>query len=109
VRSVGTPRAWDPEVIDQAIPELPKAVPNANSQAEAPPLALDAYSRRVWRGEEPKLRDDGRIDRSGSLVKIGRVLYDAGGERPLIVQTLRERDEALGWRKYTGRHDADQR
>jgi hypothetical protein len=109
VRSVGTPRAWDPEVIDQAIPELPKAVPNANSQAEAPPLALDAYSRRVWRGEEPKLRDDGRIDRSGSLVKIGRVLYDAGVERPLIVQTLRERDEALGWRKYTGRHDADQR
>src|SRR5919112_923450 len=109
VRSVGTPRAWDPEVIDQAIPELPKAVPNPDGQDETPPLALDAGGRRVWRGEEPKLKDDGRIDRSGSLLKIGRVLYDAGGERPLIVRALRERDEALGWRKYTGRHDADQR
>jgi hypothetical protein len=109
VRSVGRPRAWDPEVIDQAIPELPKAIPNDDSRTETPPPTLDAGSRRVWRGEEPKLKDDGQIDRSGSLVKIGRVLYDAGGERPLIVQALRERDEALGWRKYTGRHDADQR
>jgi len=109
VRSVGTPRAWDPEVIDQAIPELPKAVRNGDSQAKLPPLALDAGSRRVWRGEEPKLKDDGQMDRSGSLVKIGRVLYNAGGERPLIVQALRERDEALGWRKYTGRADAAQR
>jgi hypothetical protein len=109
VRSVGRPQVWDPEVIDQAIPELPKAVPNTGTRAETPPLALDAGGRRVWRGEEPKLKDDGRIDRSGSLVKIGRLLYDAGGERPLIVQALRERDEALGWRKYTGRHDADQR
>jgi hypothetical protein len=109
VRSVGRPRAWDPEVIDQAIPELPKAIPNDDSRTETPSPTLDAGSRRVWRGEEPKLKDDGQIDRSGSLVKIGRVLYDAGGERPLIVQALRERDEALGWRKYTGRHDADQR
>src|SRR5918993_2209981 len=109
VRSVGVPQAWDPEVIDQAIPELPKAVPNPDGQAETPPLALDASSRRVWLGEEPKLKDSGQIDRSGSLLKIGRALYNAGGERSLIVQALRERDEALGWRKYTGRHDADQR
>ena len=109
MRSVGRPQAWDPEVIDQAIPELPKAIPNADSQTDTPPLALDAGSRRVWYGKEPKLKDDGQIDRSGSLVKIGRVLYDAGGERPLIVQALRERDEALGWQKYAGRHDADQR
>jgi P4 family phage/plasmid primase-like protien len=109
VRSVGVPQAWDPEVIDQAIPELPKAVPNPDGQAETPPLALDASSRRVWRGEEPKLKDSGQIDRSGSLLKIGRALYNAGGERSLIVQALRERDEALGWRKYAGRHDADQR
>jgi hypothetical protein len=109
VRSVGRPQAWDPEVIDQAIPELPKAVPNADSQTEAPPLALDPASCHVWCGKEPKLKDDGQIDRSASLVKIGRVLYDAGGERPLIVQALRERDQALGWRKYTGRHDAEQR
>jgi hypothetical protein len=109
VRSVGRPQAWDPEVIDQAIPELPKAVRNGDRQAETPPLALDAASYHVWCGKEPKLKDGGQIDRSGSLVKIGRVLYDAGGERPLIVQALRERDEVLGWRKYTGRHDAEQR
>jgi P4 family phage/plasmid primase-like protien len=111
VRSVGTPRAWDPEVIDQAIPEIPKALPNTNgdrSTAE-PPVELMPEALEVWRGEKPKVKYTGEIDRSGSLVKVGRVLYDAGATRPAIVAALAERDESLGWRKYAGRHDADQR
>jgi hypothetical protein len=63
----------------------------------------------VWRGERPKLKDDGRINRSSSLVKIGRVLYDAGATRTAIVGALAERDETLGWRKYAGRSDAEVR
>jgi putative DNA primase/helicase len=109
VRSVGTPRAWDPEVIDQAIPELPRAVPNRNETTGEPPVELETEALKVWRGENPKAKDTGEIDRSGSLVKVGRVLYDAGATRPTIVAALAERDEALGWRKYTGRQDADQR
>jgi hypothetical protein len=110
VHSVGRPQAWDPEVIDQAIPELPKAVPNGYVESsDEPPLELGPEARKVWWGEKPKAKDTGEIDRSGSLLKIGRVIYDAGGTRALIVQALRERDEALGWRKYTGRPDAEQR
>ena len=109
MRSVGRPRAWDPEVIDQAIPELPKAIPNTNggrSTAE-PPVELLPEALKVWRGEKPKAKHTGEIDRSGSLVKVGRVLYDAGATRSALVAALAERDEALGWRKYTGRADAD--
>jgi hypothetical protein len=111
VRSVGTPRAWDPEVIDQAIPELPKAVPDTNvcKATTEPPVELIPEAQKVWRGEAPKTKPTGDIDRSGSLVKIGRVLYDAGATRTAIVAALAERDEALGWRKYSGRADRDQR
>ena len=109
MRSVGRPRAWDPEVIDQAIPELPKAIPNTNggrSTAE-PPVELMPEALKVWRGQKPKAKHTGEIDRSGSLVKVGRILYDAGATRSALVAALAERDEALGWRKYTGRADAD--
>src|SRR4029453_14958808 len=70
VRSVGTPRAWDPEVIDQAIPELPKAVPNSKRTAGEPPVELEPEALEVFRGEKPKLKDTGEINRSSSLVKI---------------------------------------
>jgi putative DNA primase/helicase len=96
-------------VIDQAIPELPKAIPNTNggrSTAE-PPVELMPEALKVWRGEKPKAKHTGEIDRSGSLVKVGRILYDAGATRSALVAALAERDEALGWRKYTGRADAD--
>ena len=111
MRSVGTPQAWDPEVIDQAIPELPKTVPNGNSGgiSDQPPVELGPEALKVWRGEKPKAKDTGEIDRSGSLLKVGRVLYDARATRPAIVAALAARDVALGWRKYTGRGDAEQR
>ena len=108
---VGTPRAWDPEVIDQAIPELPKSMPNGSGggSTSEPPVELTHEALEVWRGEKPKAKHTGDVDRSGSLVKVGRVLYDAGATRPAIVAALAERDDALGWRKYTGRPDADRR
>ena len=103
--------AWDPEVIDQSIPELPEPARNGtrNGAGGEPPVELRPDARAVWRGEGPKVKEGGGIDRSGSLMKIGRALYDAGATRPAIVAALAERDEALGWRKYTGRRDAEDR
>jgi putative DNA primase/helicase len=101
--------AWDPEVIDQAIPELPKPVHGNRPEAsDEPPVELGPEALKVWRGERPKLKD-GRIDRSGTLVKIGRAIFDAGATRPAIVAALRERDAAHGYRKYTDRADAEER
>lgn len=48
---------------------------------------------------------DGTVDRSASLVRLARVLFDAGAGRDQIVAALAERDEALDWQKYTGRQD----
>ena len=102
--------AWDPEVIDQSIPELPKAASNGHrTTGGVPPVELGSAATQVWRGERPKPKEGGGVDRSGSLVKIGRELYDKGATRPAIVAALAERDEALGWRKYTGRRDAEDR
>jgi hypothetical protein len=103
--------AWDPEVIDQAIPQLPESLrPGRDGSAgDEPPVELGPEALKVWRGERPKLKDDGRLDRSGTLVKIGRVLYDAHANRSVIVAALMERDAALGYRKYTDRGDAGER
>jgi hypothetical protein len=51
----------------------------------------------VFRGEVPKVKADGigEVDRSATLMKMGRVLYDAGANRPALVAALRERDLAL--------------
>ena len=107
MRSVGTPRASAREVIDQAIPELPEPARNGHHRSGGePPVELGPAALKVWRGEKPKLKTSGGIDRSGSLVYVGRVLYDEGATRTAIVAALAERDEALGWRKYTGRTDA---
>jgi P4 family phage/plasmid primase-like protien len=109
VRSVAG--AWDPEVIDQAIPQLPEPLrtDRNGSAGDQPPVELGPEALKVWRGERPKLKDDGRLDRSGTLVKIGRELYDAHANRSVIVAALRERDTALGYQKYTDRADAEER
>ncbi len=103
--------AWDPEVIDQAIPQLEEKPRNNHRRGgpQEPPVTLFGRALEVWRGEKPKAKDTGEIDRSASLMKLGRVLYDAGANRAVIEEALRERDEVLGWRKYTGRADAGER
>lgn len=106
--------SWDPDVIDQAIPTLEELGIGPNGSGgdrdpEEPPVRLSEAALKVWRGEDPKLKDDGGIDRSATLVKIGRVEYDAGATRPAIVASLAERDRALGYNKFAGRADAEQR
>jgi hypothetical protein len=75
---------------------------------DGPPIELDDFALQVYRGGLPKLHKDGRVDRNASLMKIGRVLYDAGATRRLLVDELAERDAAL-YQKFTGRKDAGAR
>ena len=69
-------------------------------------LPLTTTARRILQGERPKRRPDGGVDRSASLLQMARILHGAGVDPHHIAQVLAERDEALGWRKYTDRPDA---
>jgi P4 family phage/plasmid primase-like protien len=72
---------------------------------DEPPVRLEPQQLRIWMGQAPKLTDDGEIDRSATLYKIGGMLARAGLTKHTITLNLRARDEALGYRKYTGRAD----
>ncbi len=63
------------------------------------------------RGERPKPKKDGsgEIDKSATLMKIGRVLFDAGANKSVIVSALAERDRTLGYNKYSGNRDGGRR
>lgn len=105
--------AWDPEVIDQSIPTFEELGigenGNGHKSTGEPPVRLSEAARRIFEGQEPKTTAEGKVDRSATLMKIGRVEYDAGATRPAIVASLAERDRALGFNKYAGRADAEQR
>lgn len=89
--------------------EEPKAEYVPTEDADEPPVVLDPEAMKVWRGEAPKLKDSGEVDRSASIMIVGRKLYDAGAAKATIITALRERDEALGWNKYTGNRDGGHR
>ncbi len=110
---------YDPDYLDRVLPPLEKeqgSKGGETSQSETktpvdntqePPVRLDKYGIKVWNGENPKLKEDGSVDRSASLLNIGRVLEDGGASRDTIAKALRERDESLGWNKYTYRKDSE--
>jgi P4 family phage/plasmid primase-like protien len=103
--------AHDAGKLDKVLPTLPEAVRTnerrTDEPRDEPPVKLGTEDLKVYRGEKPKYKDMGGIDRSSSLVKIGRVLYDAGANGPVIREALKERDRTLGWECYTNRRDAD--
>lgn len=73
---------------------------------DEPPVPLNDHQAAIWRGEIPILKPDGDIDRSATLLRIGRMLWNAGMTRAGVIAAVRERDQALGWDKYSGRGDA---
>jgi hypothetical protein len=104
-------RSYSPTELDEVLPKIEEpnsAHTSLHGPSDEPPVQLDGATLQVWHGEDTKLRD-GQLDRSGSLIKIGRVLYDAGANREVIERALEKRDRALGWNKYTGRRDAPER
>ncbi len=111
VRDLEGGRAYAPGELDEILPELeePETERESAGDGEEPPVVLSPDALRVWRAEAPKLKDNGDVDRSKSLMKIGRVLYDAGANRRVVVEAIKERDAALGWRKYSDNRDGGQR
>lgn len=63
---------------------------------DEPPVVLSAYGLKLYRGEAARAKDDGDIDRSATLLELGRQLRAGGATRRTIVATLAERDRALG-------------
>jgi len=103
--------AHDAGDLDRLLPQLPKVSRNGHTHdvfLVVPPVALGPEALKVWRGEKPKAKDTGEVDRSASLMKIGRVLYDAGASRRVVAEALKERDLTLSYQKYTNRRDADE-
>jgi hypothetical protein len=112
VQRLDQSRTYSAGDLDRILPPLPgPASKNGHTHVDEdtgdPPVELGPEALKVWRGEKPKTKDDGEVDRSASLMKIGRVIYDAGATRRTVAQALKERDEALGWKCYTNRRDAD--
>lgn len=106
-------RTYTAREIDEALPPEPEPERehfDAREDADGePPVVLDNRGLRVWRGEDAKLKDSGEIDKSATLMKIARVLFDAGANKPVIVDALAERDQALGYDKYSGNRDGGRR
>src|SRR5215204_2604411 len=92
--------AWDPEEIDRAVAELEPAS-HTPIDPDEPPVRLNEKSMRVWRGEDPALKEDGTVDRSRTLWKIASMLLKARATRSAVAAAIAERDETLGYRKYT--------
>jgi hypothetical protein len=109
--------AYDPRELEAFLPQLPAAPLRRRQVTLAPeiqpergggepPVRLTGPARAIWNGQDAVLTPDGRVDRSASLVRIARILHQAGFKRELIVTALAERDIALEWRKFSDRPDA---
>ena len=102
--------AYDAGELDRLLPPLPQTAKDGQQteRVVGPPVELGPAALKVWRGEKPKAKQTGEIDRSASLMKIGRVLYDAGASPRVVADALKERDLTLGYKKYSDRRDAEE-
>src|SRR5215211_3705625 len=102
---------YDPEYLDKMLPSLPKAEEVCLGEVRLeidegePPVCLEDYELEVWEGRWPAYKDDGTVDNSATLFKIGCVLAAGGASKSTIATALEERDEALGYLKYSERPD----
>jgi hypothetical protein len=83
--------------------------PNSAHSTGLPPIPLSEAAMERWDGTLVETKDNGDTDHSQSLYYIGLELAQAGVTEDYIAQALEERDETLGWRKYTDRADAQTR
>lgn len=74
-----------------------------------PPVRLHKRGQQRWTGELVEPKPDGGVDRDRSLFYIALDLAECGASESAIIAALAERDETLGWRKFTGRSDAEAR
>jgi hypothetical protein len=104
---------YPPRELEKVLPELEDAHAEyepGDGGADEPPVVLDPEAAKVWRGEKPKAKEDtGEVDKSATLMKIARALFDAGANKRVIVEALDERDQTLGYNKYSGNRDGGRR
>ncbi|MGD9892798.1 MAG: hypothetical protein AB7R89_23070 [Dehalococcoidia bacterium] len=104
---------YDPDDLLAALPEAPARTARTTSgeaidgDGDEPPVRLDGDALRVWRGELVVYRKDepGVIDRSASLYRLGCILEEHGMTASGIAAALTERDQSLGWNKFTDRRE----
>lgn len=107
-----------PDWVVQRLTEAARKKPTPTiSDSDEPPVRLKyAEALCLWTGELVADKDgkiapakDAECDRSLTLFYIGLKLAEANATRTAIVATLQERDEALGYCKYTTRKDSAER
>lgn len=101
--------AYDPDQLDVL---LPSAGPMPTQPAteptdgwDVPPVRLSSDALALWQGKRSVTGDAGAVDRSRTLWAIGRELAKAGATQPTIAAALANRDQALGYGKYSDRPD----
>jgi hypothetical protein len=110
LRHLDPATAYRAEWLDEMLPPLPAPSPTLMlASPGGPPVRLTGHALQRWRGEEADNTDSGAVDRSDSLFHIALDLACAGATYVPIIAAMRERDVALGWRKYTERSDAEDR
>lgn len=97
--------AYVPGELDARLPQVEEPAPVPELVGDEPPVRLNPAALKRWRGEVVERKEDGELDRSESLVQIARALSWAGATGQTVRDALRERDVALGWRKYADRSD----
>jgi DNA-binding HxlR family transcriptional regulator len=104
---------YDPDDLERVLPPLPEKArehplfdADAGLDSSDPPVRLNGAALELWHGTG-KWADAG--DRSMSLMRLGHALARANASEHTIVAALRDRDQALGWRKFSDRDDRDKR
>jgi len=95
------PPVWATQILIEKVKRPKVAARDIDGDAE-PEEDVARYVEQV--GRDTWLGANAR-DRSGGLVNIAFDLLDAGANDATILAILAERDEYLGWRKYSDRRD----
>jgi hypothetical protein len=88
--------------------EVQDAIPEVDvdfGSVELRPELLSGTLEQYWNGEKTVTLEDGQTNRSLTLFIIGLLLARQGATPEEIVSHLRDRDEALGFHKYSQRRD----
>lgn len=107
VTDLPLPPEWALDQIKQVWAER-TTEPTPRIPTDARPLSPQALSPDLqdwWDGRAQVILPDGSVDRSGTLYRMGIMMARKGASVGEITASLRDRDEALGYRKYSRRRD----
>lgn len=100
--------AWSVDMLSRRRESLVRA-PEGLFTSDGPPVELRGDGLDRWQGRLVDRKPDGEVDRSRSLWALAVVLLEAGCQPAYIERYLAERDETLGWLKFSSRTDGELR